>query len=130
MTVTEHQYQFMSIQLMEEQGGKLLDVRVSGKLSKEDYAEFIPELDRLVIRHGKVRILMEMDDFHGWNAGAAWEELKADVKHYSDVERVAMVGDKKWQEDLVRLASHFTGAEVRYFDRAELMQARAWVEGG
>ena len=38
----------MPIQLSEENGGKILVVRVSGKLAKPDYAHFVPEFERLV----------------------------------------------------------------------------------
>jgi hypothetical protein len=118
---------FMSMQLTEEQEGKLLEVRASGKLSKEDYAQFRPELERLISRHGKIRILFEMEDFHGWSAGALWEEIKLDVKYSADVERVAIVGEKKWQQELAKFAKPFTSAEVRYFDRENSVQARAWA---
>jgi hypothetical protein len=32
----------MSMQMIEEDGGKLLDVRVSGKLNQDDYSQFVP----------------------------------------------------------------------------------------
>jgi len=60
----------MPIQLDEENGGKLLAAHVNGKLTKEDYEHFVPEFERLVRRHGKLRVLFDMTDFHGWDAGA------------------------------------------------------------
>jgi len=50
----------MTIQLNEENGGKLLVVNVSGKLVKVDYEHFAPEFDRLVRQHGKLRLLFDM----------------------------------------------------------------------
>ena len=38
----------MAIQLTEKHGGKVLEVRVSGKLAHEDYQHFVPEFERLV----------------------------------------------------------------------------------
>ena len=66
----------MTIQLSEENGGKLLAVHVSGKLEKADYAQFVPEFERLVRQHGKMRVLFDMTDFHGWEASAMWEDTK------------------------------------------------------
>ena len=37
-------------------------------------------------------MLFDMTDFHGWDAGAAWEDIKFDIKHFADIERLAMVG--------------------------------------
>ena len=59
----------MPIQLSEEDGGKLLNVHVSGKLTGADYEHFVPEFERLVGEHGKLRVLFDMTDFHGWDAG-------------------------------------------------------------
>ena len=60
----------MPIQLNEEDGSKLLNVHVSGKLTSADYEHFVPEVERLVSQHGKLRVLFDMTDFHGWDAGA------------------------------------------------------------
>ena len=60
----------MSIQLNEENGGKVLVVHVSGKLVKADYEHFVPEFERLVRQHGKLSVLFDMTDFHGWEAGS------------------------------------------------------------
>jgi hypothetical protein len=118
----------MPISLYPKQGSNLLEVVVSGKLAHEDYVRFAPEVDRMVAKHGKVRILMDMVDFHGWEPSALWDETKFTFKHYSHISRIAMVGDKKW-EHLMSLVCHpFTRAEVRYFEWAHLLDARKWVE--
>ena len=38
----------MPIKLTEKNGGKILEVQVSGKLVHEDYQHFVPEFERLV----------------------------------------------------------------------------------
>ena len=95
----------MSIQLKEENGGKVLVVHVSGKLEKGDYEHFVPEFERLVQQYGKLRVLFDMTGFHGWGARALWEDIKFDVKHFADLERLAMIGDKKWRTAWRRSAS-------------------------
>jgi hypothetical protein len=120
--------QYMAIELKEENGGKVLDVRVSGKLVKDDYEHFVPAVERLIQQHGKIRVLLEMTDFHGWDAKALWEDLKFDLKHFSDIERVAMVGDKRWQKGMAVFCRPFTTAKVRYFDHSQLSEARQWAE--
>ncbi len=60
----------MSVKLQETDGGKVLEVQVTDRLTGEDYDHFVPELERLIQQHGKVRVLFEMVDFHGWSAGA------------------------------------------------------------
>ncbi len=117
----------MSIKLNEENGGKVVVVYVSGKLVKADYEHFVPEFERLVRQHGKVSVLVDMTGFHGWEAAAMWEDTKFAVKHFTDIERAAMVGDKKWQHVMVMFCKPFTKATVRYFDHADEAAARKWL---
>jgi hypothetical protein len=119
----------MAIQLKEKHVKKVLEVRVSGKLAKEDFECLVPEFERLVDEHGKIRVLFEMVDFHGWSGGALWEDLKFEVKHFKDIERLAMVGDRVWEKTMAVFCKPFTTAQIRYFDRVEIDQARDWLEG-
>ena len=118
----------MAIELTENNGGKILEVRVSGKLTHEDYERFVPEFERLVKQNGKIRVLFEMSDFHGWKAGAVWDDIKFDAKHFSDIERLAMIGDKRWEKGMSVFCKPFTTAKVRYFDQAQAAEARARLE--
>ena len=102
-------------------------VNVSGKLTRADYDQLIPSLEATIARHGKMRLLIVMHDFHGWEPGAAWDDFRFDREHGSQVERVAMVGEKKWQEWISKLGALFAKTKVHYFDLADLAQAERWV---
>jgi SpoIIAA-like len=110
--------------------GRVLRVDVSGKLTRADYHELIPSWEAAIARQGVLRMLFVMKDFEGWEPGAAWEDLRFDVKHAHHMDRVAMVGEKKWQEWLGRLGALFVKADVKYFDLAELPAAERWIRGG
>ncbi|HEX4120879.1 MAG TPA: STAS/SEC14 domain-containing protein [Verrucomicrobiae bacterium] len=118
----------MPIQLIEKNGGRILEVLVSGKLAHEDYQHFVPEFERLVKQNGKIRVLFEMANFHGWEMSAVWDDIKFDIKHFSDIDRLAMVGDKKWEKGMSVFCKPFTTAKIRYFDTAASSEARAWLE--
>ena len=107
--------------------GKLLHVKVSGKLTKEAYEELSPLVDEQIQEHGKLRILFEMHDFHGWTAGALWEDLKFDFKHWKDIERLAIVGESKWEQGMAVFCKPFTAAKIQYFDHARLNVAQTWI---
>jgi hypothetical protein len=108
--------------------GRVLEVRVTGKLTKEAYQKFVPAVDAQIKQYGKLRILFIMQDFHGWTPGAMWEDLKFDLKHWKDIERLAIVGDKKWEKGMAAFCKPFTKAQIRYFDVAQLAEAREWLE--
>jgi hypothetical protein len=66
----------MSVELHED--GKILVINLTGKLTKDDYQRFIPEIERLIKKHSKMRMLVQMHDFHGWTAGALLLHLHRD----------------------------------------------------
>ena len=117
----------MSIALQEENEGRLLVCEVTGRLSREDYEKFLPEVERLIKAHGKISILFDMHDFHGWSAGAAWEDTKFAFHHFSDIERLAVVGENRWQKAMALFCKPFTRAQVRYFEHDAREQALGWL---
>jgi hypothetical protein len=117
----------MPIQIKENNGGNFLADHVSGILAQADYERFVPEFERFVRQHGKLRVLHEMTGFHDWEASAIWQEIKFDAKHLADIERLAMVGDKLWQHVLAMLCKPFTRATSRHFDYTDDAGARKWL---
>ncbi len=120
----------MAVKINETDEGKVLTIKAVGKLTKEDYETFVPRVERLIQRFGKVRILFEMEDFHGWNAGALWQDIKFDIKHFRDIERLALVGDRKWEKGMSVFCKPFTTAKVKYFDVNEAEKAQDWIREG
>jgi hypothetical protein len=118
----------MSVDLHEEASGKVLVIKLTGKLTKEDYENVLPEVERLIKAHGKLRMLVQMHDFHGWTAGALWQDIKFDLKHFRDIDRLALVGEKAWEHGMAVFCKPFTTAAVRYFDRGDADQAESWVQ--
>jgi hypothetical protein len=117
----------MAIILSEDPRINVLNVRVSEKFTHADYEQFASRFELLLKQHGKLNVLFEMVDFHGWEIAAIWDDLKFDAQHFSDIQRLAMVGDKQWEHAISVLAQLFTSATIRYFDAAAINEARAWV---
>jgi hypothetical protein len=117
----------MALDIREETGSNLVTVTVTGKLVKEDYARFVPQFEAPLKRVGKVRILFVMKDFHGWALGGVWEDIKFDMHHFADIEKLAMVGDAKWKQWMASFCKPFTTAQIKYFDTAQLDAAREWL---
>ena len=107
--------------------GNLIRVIVSGKLTQEDYNALIPSWEQMIARHGSMRMLFIMENFHGWEPGAAWDDLRFDTTHASKVEKVAAVGERAWQKWLMKLGSFFVRDDVKYFDSSQLAEAERWV---
>lgn len=107
--------------------GPAIEITVTSKLHKADYDEFIPQLKQAIQQYGKIRLLLDMQGFHGWDAGAFWEDLKFGLSDASHFDRIAMVGDKKWEKAMATLCKPFVSGTVQYFDRAEKGAAQNWL---
>jgi hypothetical protein len=117
----------MALELSEDVKSKLLVVKVSGKLSADDYENFEPAVASLIEQVGKIRILFVMHDFHGWELGAVWEDIKFATKHCTDISRIAMVGDKTWEKWMAMICKPFTMSSIKYFDADQESQALEWL---
>lgn len=111
---------------MHQSSGNILGFHLSGKLTDEDYQKtLVPELEQAVERWGKISLLLEMEDFHGWEPHALWDDFQVGLKYNEAIVRIAMVGDKKWEEWMAKLIKPFVKAEVKYLEHAR--DHRAWI---
>jgi hypothetical protein len=91
------------------------------------YETLVPLVEEQIEAHGRIRVVVELHDFHGWTMGALWEDFKFDLRHFDDVERVALVGESRWQKGMAAFCKPFTRAWIRYFDHSRLEEALAWA---
>ena len=103
---------------------RLLGLKLSGKLHDEDYRQFLPGGEGITTEEGKRRRLIQFEDFHGWDLHSAWDDLDFGMAH---VERIAIVGDRRWEMLLANFAKPFSQAEMKYFDRSEIDAAWEWL---
>ena len=85
-------------------------------------------MDTILTTEGKVRLFVQYEEFPGWDLYAAWEELTVGLMHYSNFERIALVGNRKWEKWMASFIKPFTKANVKYFDKSEVDAAWKWLE--
>jgi hypothetical protein len=106
---------------------KVLGFKMSGKLHDEDYKTFVPMVDAAIEKQGKVRLLAQFHDFHGWDAHALWDDIKFSTTHCTKIEKIALVGEKAWEKWMATVCKPFTMAKVQYFDAANIDAAKEWL---
>lgn len=116
------------IETLAAPNSKTLAFKLSGKLHDEDYKTFVPVVDAAVAKQGKIRLLAQFHDFHGWDLKALWDDIKFSTTHCTEIERIALVGEKKWEEWMSKVCKPFTMAKIRYFDAAEIDAAWKWLQ--
>ena len=118
------------IEIMGQSEGSLLAVRFTGTLTADDYTDvWIPACEKVIAGHGKLRVLMYMDEtFEGWEAAVVWEDTKFGLKNLGHFEKIAVVGGPGWIGKLSEMfGSIVPGLAVKAFPTGELEEAQSWI---
>jgi hypothetical protein len=106
-----------------------LSMRISGKLTHEDYEIIFPVVESAVaaIEGAAVKVLVDLTAFEGWEIRAAWDDLKLGLKHGKDFEKIAIYGNENWEQKAARIGSWFISGEIEYFEKEK--DAIDWLTG-
>ena len=107
----------------------VVELRLSGKLLRDDTRDLIPQFEQVFKDYGSVRVLVDMSQLREWLPGLLWDDLPVEALRYPHLDRIAIVGDRRWQDAMATFSRPFRGARVRYFDLGEVEAARFWLEG-
>lgn len=76
----------------------------------------------------KPRILAVLEDFEGWEQSLAWGNLDFRYGHSNDIEKIAIVGEPRFEQAALAFAgTGFRNAPVKFFPDSRLAEARAWL---
>jgi hypothetical protein len=95
-----------------------LSLKVSGKLTHQDYLKISPIIDSALsaVKDPEVKAFIDTTEIEGWELRAAWDDLKLGLHHGNKFTRVAIYGNKKWQEYIAKIANWFISGNVKFFD--------------
>lgn len=114
------------IEKMSRSHDNVLGFRVSGDVTRDDYAVLDPEVRSAVDAAGSARVLLDLTDFH-WEKIEAWgADLRFGREYHKSIDRMALVGHHQWEKWLAKVAEPFYAQQARYFPDVE--QAWAWLE--
>lgn len=95
-----------------------LSLKAIGKLTHHDYEIITPMIDSALaaVKQPKVKVLIDGTELEGWELSAAWDDFKLGLKHGSEFDKVAIYGNKNWQEITAKIGSWFISGDVKYFE--------------
>jgi hypothetical protein len=112
----------------EDMGGGMLHIRLRGKLDTQSYENEIEDLNRFMQEHDKVRLMIDLRDFDGWQGLGALRDHFALVRgHAAKVARAAIVGDAGWQGMAAQIGKRAFGFDARHYHSDALEVAKAWL---
>lgn len=104
-----------------------LAMKAVGKLTHEDYETITPMIDSALeeVKQPKVKVLIDGTELEGWELRAAWDDFKIGLRHGNDFEKIAIYGNKNWQDIAAKVGTWFVSGEVRYFENYD--DALSWL---
>ena len=115
------------IQKLSESSGNVLGFKASGKIGKDDYTTLTADVEALLEQEQSICLLLDLEDLEGERAKAWGADLKFGREYRKKIAKMAIVGDKKWQEWLTDLADPFYAREAEFFPLEERRAAWNWL---
>ena len=105
-----------------------LSFKIAGKLTHEDYEKITPMIDSALngVKDAKVKLFFDCSEFEGWELRAAWDDFKIGLKHGSEFEKIAILGNKTWHEYIAKVGKWFISGEISYFEDED--KALRWLQ--
>ncbi len=115
------------IELTQTDSEVYVEFKLIGKLTHEDYETFTPFIESAIknLPPKSLNILVDMRDFEGFTLKAAWDDFKFGLELRHDIRKMAVVGDKKWEELFAKLTSFMIAGKAKFFHSIE--DARTWL---
>ena len=108
-----------------------IGVKLVGKVSKEERDEIIAKFRETSDAHGKIRILIELDEFEAFGSEALAVDMEYILPIMNSLEKFAFVSNSKWQEWYIALDKPFAlmfGITETYFDADKIDEAWKWLK--
>jgi hypothetical protein len=106
----------------------VLRITAPEKLKADDFRQIAPQVDSIISRYGKIRLLIDASGFNGWENITAFENHAGFVKnHQRKVDRIAVIVAHDWQHWLVGAVRVFLHPEVRAYDKGHESEALQWI---
>ncbi len=108
--------------------GAVLYVGISGVMKLADQQSMQAAGMRLIAKGVKVRLLVTLEGFQGWEKGVDWGDIGFFMAHGDDVAKMAFVGDERWKDEVFAFVGKgLRTTEIEFFPPASLQEAERWV---
>lgn len=105
----------------------LIAISINGKIKENDYDKVTPLIEKTVKEYDKFKLYIQIDNIEGIEPKAFRKDVKTYFKHFSDVSKIAVVGETDWQKLWSDLASPFVSGEIKFFPHGKVVDAREWI---
>ena len=115
------------LEKLSQSSGNILGYKAIGKITKEDYAALTTAVEALVQQESSICLMLDLEAFEGEKAKAWGADLKFGRDFRKKIEKLAIIGDKRWQKWIAGIADPFYAREAKFFPTTDREVAWEWV---
>jgi hypothetical protein len=102
--------------------------RVVGEITADDYVDVLNPAIEAMTTAGGVRCMCVLDDqWTGMSAGAMWEDAKLGINHLTKFERISVVTNRGWIENVTNAFAKLFPNKAKIFELDQQDEAMAWA---
>lgn len=109
------------------EGNNTVELTMTEDVTAADYKKVKPIIEGHMATHGRLKFLILIENLKSFGPGAIWEDIKFDLKNLKNVGDTAIVGESKAQELLASGIDKIFPAQVKFFEHAQLAEAKSWL---
>jgi len=115
---------------IENIASNVISIKAPKKIKYGDFQQIAPDIDKLIEKHGSIRLLVDGREFRGWDGFNAFRQhIGFVLNHQKYVEKIAVITGYIWQRWLIGVMRVFLHPIIMPFDKKHEKEARKWIIG-
>ena len=113
-------------EILDDTENGIVRVAFVGEIQPTDYEVSGPTSEKIIKTRKPLRLLLDWTRFSGWSQESESQPFFFRIGHRSDMQRVAIVGERKWRSAAPEFDT-IIDAEVRWYDTKSEDDAVRWL---
>ena len=114
-------------QRLKKSSGNILGFKIVGGLTKKQKQQISRVLEEKIGKSAKIRLLLVIEPNKTMDAESLLYDLNFTLTFADNIERMALIGNKVWEETWIALFGLFSHIQTKYFGRSEIKIAWEWI---
>lgn len=110
------------------QDTNIIELYLDGEVETKDIEAARSEVSSMLEGHDKLRLLLVYEELGSMGPKAIWEDAKLETSLFENAERMAVVSEKRWLEDIAQSLGSSTSLEIENFEPGQRDEALRWLQ--
>ena len=115
------------IKKLEGSHDSIIGYQAIGDIVKDDYKSMVPEVEALASKYETIYMLIDMSRFKREEISAWESDLQFGREFRKNIGKLALVGDKRWEKWMAKLAVPLYAREAKFFHTDQMDAAWQWL---